>query len=82
MTETSIGGRWSVLQCFSGPGLQWCSVAEGLVLVDHRTELAADAGELGTKLVELEFGKITTLIRREKPVQCLLEFAVRISEFA
>jgi hypothetical protein len=46
------------------------------VLVDHRTELAADAGELGTKLVELEFGKITTLIRCEKPVQCLLKFAV------
>ena len=48
-------------QYFGGPVLQRCSVAERLVLVDDRTELATDAGELGTKLVELEFGKITTL---------------------
>jgi hypothetical protein len=56
--------------------LQRCSEAEGLVLVDHRTELATNAGEFATKLVELELGKITSVMRCEQPVQCHLDFAI------
>ena len=63
-------------QCTEAPVLQRCSEAEGLVLVDHRTELATNAGEFATKLVELELGKITSVMRCEQPVQCHLDFAI------
>ena len=63
------------------PASFYCSEAEGLVSVDHASELTADLLGKLIKFMRLCGRQVFTCLCRFKPMQSFLKFSIGVGEF-